>query len=218
MTRYRTYHELSRHETLGVDYRIRFREGTSGIAVMAVHGGDIEPGTTEIADAVAGDRHTFYTFSGLKPAGNGVLHLASRHFDEPCGVGLARDSRVVVTIHGCSDERPIVYLGGRHDTLKERCREALSAAGFTVGESVRFPGRHPDNTCNRGRQAMGVQLEISAGLRRRMFGSLKRAHRVQPLPAFGRLVAAVGSALDAALSSWPAATGLSTDTTTGGER
>jgi phage replication-related protein YjqB (UPF0714/DUF867 family) len=70
MTPYASYCALQVNETLGVDYRIRVRRGCSGIAVMAIHGGGIEPGTTEIAEAVAGDRHTFYTFSGLKPEGN----------------------------------------------------------------------------------------------------------------------------------------------------
>ncbi len=48
------------NETKGKDYRIHLRHGKSGILVMAPHGGGIEPGTTEIADAVAGAERSFY--------------------------------------------------------------------------------------------------------------------------------------------------------------
>ncbi len=49
-----------------LDYLILSRQGTSGIAVMAPHGGGIEPGTSEIANRVAGDEHAYYSFEGLK--------------------------------------------------------------------------------------------------------------------------------------------------------
>ena len=66
MSKYRTFRQLSACETEDIDYRIRCRPGRTGIAVVAIHGGGIEPGTSEIAEAVAGDRHSFYTFRGIK--------------------------------------------------------------------------------------------------------------------------------------------------------
>ena len=54
MEKYFCYRDLKMHEVQDRDYRIDFRYGCSKIAVMAPHGGGIEPGTTEIADAVAG--------------------------------------------------------------------------------------------------------------------------------------------------------------------
>ena len=101
MLPYHSYRELKENETEGQDYRIRKKWGPSGIAVMAPHGGGIEPGTTEIAEAVAGKAHTFYSFSGLKAKGNARLHITSRRFDEPVGVAIAEHSDVVLTIHGC---------------------------------------------------------------------------------------------------------------------
>lgn len=67
--KYSNYDELSCHEPKGIDYRIRC-VSSSDIAILAIHGGKIEPGTTEIAEAVAKNQHSFYTFEGLKPTGN----------------------------------------------------------------------------------------------------------------------------------------------------
>jgi phage replication-related protein YjqB (UPF0714/DUF867 family) len=196
MTKYRSFEELAANETDGVDYRIRERYGLSGIAVIAIHGGGIEPGTTEIAEAVAGERHAFYTFSGLKPSGNACLHITSRHFNEPRGLRLVQHARTVVSIHGCGDTEPVVLLGGRFVRLGQRIKKSLEDAGFSVRRSVRFPGLSPHNICNRCRLRMGVQLEISAGLRSRMFENLSRAQRKKPSPLLSRLVSAVRAELD----------------------
>jgi phage replication-related protein YjqB (UPF0714/DUF867 family) len=98
---YYNYNDLLNHEREGVDFRIRWREGVTGLCVMAVHGGEIEPGTSEIAHAIAGDDHAFYSFEGLKPSRNSVLHITSVVFDEPTAITLAKASATVVTIHGC---------------------------------------------------------------------------------------------------------------------
>ncbi len=111
MSSYCSFEELIKHEAINIDYRIRVRHGTSGIAVMAIHGGGIEPGTTEIAESLAADKHTFYTFSGIKAAHNSRLYIPSQKFDDPLGVETARNADTVVTIHGCRDMRKIVYLG-----------------------------------------------------------------------------------------------------------
>jgi phage replication-related protein YjqB (UPF0714/DUF867 family) len=162
---------------------------------MAIHGGGIEPGTTEIAEAIAGTHHAFYSFSGIKPAGNYSLHMTSTHFDEPLGVELAAKSQTVLTIHGCGDAAASVYLGGRNLPLKEAIHGCLRRAGFSVSESERFPGLNRRNICNRCRLEMGVQLELSIGLRQRMFGHLARTHRKAPGPQFHQFVTAVRKGL-----------------------
>jgi len=196
MRKYRSFEELAANETDGIDFRIREREGLSGIALIAIHGGGIEPGTTEIAEAVAGDRHAFYTFSGLKPTGNASLHMTSRHFNEPRCLCLVQRTYTVVSIHGCGDAEPVVFLGGRFDRLGQRIKKSIEYAGFTVRRSVRFPGLSPLNICNRCRLRMGVQLEISAGLRSRMFENLSRLQRKKPSVLFSRFVSAMQAALD----------------------
>lgn len=196
MEKYRSFQELATNETDGGDYRIRVRSGLSGVAVIAIHGGGIEPGTTEIAEAVAGERHAFYTFSGLKPGGNGCLHIKSRHFNEPRGLRLVQGALTVVSIHGCGDTEPVVLLGGRFTRLGQRIKQSLEDAGFSVRRSGRFSGMSPHNICNRCHLRMGVQLEISAGLRSRLFGSLTRSQRKKPSALLSRFVPAVLAALD----------------------
>lgn len=195
MAPYRTYRELKGNETEGQDYRIRKKWGPSGIAVMAPHGGGIEPGTTEIAEAVAGQAHTFYSFSGLKAQGNARLHITSRSFDEPVGGGIAEHSDAVLTIHGCKGADRTVNIGGQDRRLKEKIKNALRHADFPVRKSTRFLGIHPQNICNRSRRGMGVQLEISAGLRREMFPDLSRIERKNRTETFERFVRALREAL-----------------------
>jgi len=188
---YRSFADLQANEIRDVDYRIRVHYGRSGIAIMAIHGGGIEPGTTEIAEAVAGDVHTFYTFSGLKARGNACLHMSSRRFDEPQGIGIARQARTVVAIHGCGDSTTMTYVGGRHHRLKREIKAALAGAGFPVADALRFPGVHPGNVCNKNRSGMGVQLEISMAMRLRLFEDMLRLHRKRVTPRFSAYVQAL---------------------------
>ena len=69
-----TYAALARLNRAGVDYTIAFIYGHTRFAVMAPHGGGIEPGTSELACAIAGKQHSYYTFSGIKTSGNRLLH------------------------------------------------------------------------------------------------------------------------------------------------
>lgn len=193
---YPSFAALREKETFGVDYAIRVRKGHSGIAVMAIHGGGIEPGTTEIADAIAGDLHTFYSFNGLKPSGNAALHISSRKFDEPIGSEIAEHARIVVAIHGCKDRKAMTYVGGRHAPLKLRVKHALAAAGFPVADAIRFPGVNPKNICNRNRLGMGLQLEISHGMRQQLFADLSRLQRNRVTPAFSAYTHALQAGID----------------------
>lgn len=195
MEKYNSFSDLSRWETAGVDYRIIKRAGGSGITVMSIHGGGIEPGTTKIADAVAGKTHSFYSFSGAKSRGNKRLHITSTRFDEPVGLCLVRKSDTVVTIHGCRDGESVVYIGGRNIGLGEKLRCALNTAGFTSRPAARLPGMHPQNICNLCRSGSGVQLEISAGLRREMFGPKRRMQPQMTTRVFKRFVFALQTAL-----------------------
>jgi phage replication-related protein YjqB (UPF0714/DUF867 family) len=219
MDTYSTYRDLQCHETQGIDYELILREGASGIAIMAPHGGGIEPGTLDIADALAGHEHTYYAFKGIKPAGNPVLHLTCTRFDEPLGVVVARRAEVVVTIHGCSESSETVFVGGRHRELKAAICTALRAAGFRALVAAR-PGLQAvkrANLCNRGRSGRGVQLEISAGLRSKLLIGLNTHQEGRPTPLFALFVAAIRQVL--ALGEWcrPHAPQASEPLTSGGK-
>jgi phage replication-related protein YjqB (UPF0714/DUF867 family) len=193
--RYNRFAELSRHEKEGVDFRITLRSGASGIAVVAPHGGGIEPGTTRIARAIAAGEHTFYSFEGLKVSGNKRLHLTSTEFDEPIGMNAIKGANTVLTIHGCKELKAVIYIGGLNLELRKRILGVLELAGFTVGEHAGLMGGDPENLCNRGKSGGGVQLEISSGLRHLMFAELTRQGREKTTPVFHRFVTAVREAI-----------------------
>ncbi len=195
MERYHSYQDLKVHEKEGWDYEIHARPGQSGILVMAPHGGGIEPGTTEIADAVAGKDHAYYSFDGRKKKGNTSLHITSRHFDEPIGTSLAEKSEMVIAIHGCQGKEEVVYVGGLDYVTREEIRQALTSAGFSVRETPRFPGKNARNICNRCHTRKGVQLEVSYGLRCRMFDDLSRILREGTTLVFNHFVSALRQAL-----------------------
>ena len=98
--KYKNFEDLARHETAGVDFRVLVRRARAALAIVAPHGGGIEPGTSELADAVAAEGPSFYAFEGLKASGNVDLHITSTRFDEPLCVDLLAASDVVVTLHG----------------------------------------------------------------------------------------------------------------------
>src|SRR5512138_1418022 len=98
--RYPDFATLSRNERAGVDFDILVRQARREFAIVAPHAGGIEPGTSEIADAIAASNFSYYAFEGLKPRGNADLHITSTRFDEPMCLRLIGQSEVVLTIHG----------------------------------------------------------------------------------------------------------------------
>jgi len=119
---YCNFEELSRNETAGVDYRVLLRQAAASFAIVAPHGGGVEPGTSEIAGGIAGDEFSFYAFEGLKTKGNAVLHITSTHFDEPLCLTLIGRSSLVITIHGeeSTDDGEGVFVGGFNDPVQAR--------------------------------------------------------------------------------------------------
>jgi len=107
---YQSFFELSANERPGLDFQIRTRRGPTGILVLAPHGGNIEPGCSEIADACAAEEHSLYAFEGLKPRGNRRLHIVSTKFDEPICRQLLEQSRTAIVIHGCRQPDDRIYL------------------------------------------------------------------------------------------------------------
>jgi phage replication-related protein YjqB (UPF0714/DUF867 family) len=134
---------------------------------MAPHGGKIEPMTSEIAEAIAKDDYSFYSFEGLKTDGNSVLHIESHLFDEPRALKAVERADVVVTVHGqLNHKEEFVMVGGLHVDLRSEIRRELEAAGFqTRPPTEGLQGIDPDNICNRGRWKGGVQLEVSRKVR-----------------------------------------------------
>lgn len=194
--------ELAYTEQEGGDFIISCRDVDSPVAVMAPHGGGIEPGTVDIADALAGRDFAFYAFSGIKKSGNRHLHLTSNRFDEPIGLKIAQKAAVVVAVHGNREESEVVFVGGRNHSLKKRICQALTAAGFRaeISDLPGIRGISPENICNRGTSGEGVQLEISRGLREKMFEHFERRSRRKKTHVFYEFVDTIKKALLSAAS------------------
>lgn len=176
MDKYADFAELEQNEREGEDYAILYRKADSEFAVMAPHGGGIEPGTLEIADAIAGSEHTFYAFKGIKKSGNKILHINSNRYDEPIGLKTSKNAVIVVSIHGCRDQNEIVFIGGKNQELKQKIMCALKTAGVraVISEVPGLRGISPENICNKCKSGKGVQLEISRGLREKMYDNIDR--------------------------------------------
>jgi phage replication-related protein YjqB (UPF0714/DUF867 family) len=195
------YERLARAAREGIDYRLELRRTYSGVSHIAVHGGGIEAGTAEAADAVAAaNGQDYYAFVGLRRSGNYELHITSTLFDEPTCVELQRASRRTVSYHGCAGAAPIIHLGRGDPQLKRQAGRALTEAGFVVAWDTtdELDGSDHRNICNRNASGAGLQLELSAGLRASFFpgGRLGRATRESGArtEVFARFVAALASA------------------------
>ncbi|MDY0885202.1 poly-gamma-glutamate hydrolase family protein [Dongia soli] len=166
--RYENFAELAEHETGGTDYRIRVLARDLSAAIIAPHGGQIEPGTTELAVAIAGKTYCLYLFEGIrKNRPHGDLHVTSTRFDEPLCLELIGRCDRVLALHGLAGTGSNVYVGGLDTALRDEICTALNAAGFVseIDTSGSHAANSPDNICNKGRQQAGAQLELTRGLR-----------------------------------------------------
>ena len=206
MDTYPGYNALRKCHHEGKDYVILLRDADTRLAVMAPHGGGIEPGTVDVADAVAAGDFTFYAFKGLMKSGNRVLHLGSTRFDEPVGLSVADKADLVLTIHGCRGTTAEILIGGKLGALKESLRQSLTLAGFQARMSAQpgLRGMDPENICNRFAPRGGVQLELTRELREAMFHHLDNRSFRGKTPLFFDFVQAVRRPLLEQLDKLPA--------------
>jgi phage replication-related protein YjqB (UPF0714/DUF867 family) len=178
---YASFAQLARYEREGTDYQRYWARGASRLLIAAPHGGGIEPGTSEVAAALAGGTHALYVFEGYKGEENRRMHVTSTRFNDPQLAILLGESEYVATVHGCREAQPMVFVGGLYENWVHQAIDLLCQAGFSAKhDKSHHAGRLPANLCNRGRRGMGVQFELSRGLRRQMFASLTHTGRQYP--------------------------------------
>jgi phage replication-related protein YjqB (UPF0714/DUF867 family) len=181
---------------------------TQGL-VLAIHGGGIEKGTSEIALATAGYHpgtmtpvvdgyalYDFWLFEGLMPSDNGRLHVTASNYDDPIATELVRNARRCVSLHGCADKqaRGKIQVGGRDHELREIVLEELVGAGFAaeIATDPMLDGDLPDNIANQTKCGGCAQLEMGTSLRASLFGTDTRPHRKNTTKQkFWRLVGAL---------------------------
>lgn len=202
---YANFADLAAHEVYGVDYNIEVSDVPGArIMCLAVHGGGIEPGSTECAYELSriGRPRKFYSFNGTKGPGlNGTLHITSTNFDEPQAVAAVADAYRCVSMHGYFDVIPgeqVCYMGGLDTILRERIAEHLNAAGIiAVPAPAEVQGKQSTNIANTTRLDGGVQLEMTRSLRDSFFvgGADTLASRQNKTAAFWIFLGAVNAAI-----------------------
>lgn len=155
-------------------FEVHAIDRNSNTLIMAIHGGKIEPGTTELADAIACMTYNQYTLMGIKQHGNSDLHVTSKHFREPIAVHMASNAEVLVSVHGCA-EGDTIFVGGRDHRLADCIEEYLGMVGIKAigfdAEDNPWPAQELDNICNMTWRDQGVQLEIPRAVRDRLMGN-----------------------------------------------
>ena len=161
--RYKNFRDLADCET---EFYVQYRDRQSEVSIIAPHGGNIEPNTTEIARLIAADDLNLFCFNGLKAGSNRDLHITSHRFDHPQALTLVRSASIVIAVHGCFVVERVIYIGGLDRELMEETGRQLDRLNLkNECGNKRFAGINPDNICNRGLRRKGMQIEISRPLR-----------------------------------------------------
>jgi phage replication-related protein YjqB (UPF0714/DUF867 family) len=181
--------------------------------VLAIHGGGIETGTSELALAVAGFHpdtlapaadgrglHDFWLFEGLLPEGNGRLHVTASHYDDRIAKELVKNARRCISLHGCQDDQANgkIQVGGLDKKLREIVLEELDAADIPaqLATDELLDGNEPENIGNSTKVKGCAQLEMGTEFRHCLFGIDTRAKRKKTTKdKFWTLVAALRAAL-----------------------
>jgi len=172
--------------------KIITRSTTSEVAVIAIHGGEMEPGTSELADEIAGSNYNFYTYYGNSVA----KHITATLYNEPIGRNLVESSMRTLSIHGCDGVDKFTYVGGLDKGLAEKVKKNLVAAGFTIKTAPKnLDASDPINIVNSNGSGQGVQIELSRGLRESFYEDLTESGRQNKTEAFYQYVAAIKAAL-----------------------
>ncbi len=203
---YSSLDELKKDCKQDVDYRIRSTDRKSRATIVSPHGGNIEIGTSELAEAIAHDRYNLFDFAGLRPGQGRKTHVTSSHFRDPVLQRLLGASEVCIAIHGMKGTKDLIYSGGLNAKLKRIITEKLQAAGFDVNANPpRLTGADKDNFVNLPTKA-GVQLELSRGLREKLMTALSGIKSGDALEqpdaiVFVRFVEAVRAAIEEYLTN-----------------
>ena len=182
--------------------------------VLAIHGGGIEGGTSEVALAVAGFHpatfaqaadglgfHDLWIFEGLLSSGNSDLHVTSTEYDDPIALELVQNARRCISLHGFGDADAggKDQIGGLDTELKSIVLEELTAAGIPARIATsQLDGSDPFNICNRTKSGAGVQLEMGTTFRASLFApncNTRELRKNNTNADFDKLVLALRTAL-----------------------
>lgn len=195
--KYSSFKQLFRKERSGTDFTITSLEGQTNTLILVPHGGGIEPGTSELGQAIASHDYSLYDFKGIKATNNKDLHIASTVDSEPIALKIVRSSERTISLHGCKGKEEIVYIGGKDSTLGKTIAKQLANVGIVakIATQDHIAGTSDSNICNKNLRMKGVQLELTEGLRSKMFHGLNRSGRERTTDLFNQFVTAIRNAL-----------------------
>lgn len=191
---YESTSQLFKNTKENVDYRIEIENRLSPVSVIAIHSGGIEAGTGEIAREIANiGQYKYYSFNGIRDSEsdspkNLELHVTSHKFlHTPC-LELVSNSIATVSIHGADEKNELSFVGGKNFVHANFIKEELRKSGFYVEDNIRegLEGYAVLNICNRNMRNMGVQIEVSQGLRKMLFSEnwKLKSNRINPTNEF----------------------------------
>jgi phage replication-related protein YjqB (UPF0714/DUF867 family) len=196
---FNSFAELVLNSDLNLDYRVLVVDRGVSTTIVCIHGGAIEPLTSELAAAIAGSEYNLYDLQGLRSGDNSALRIPVARFDEVRLFTLLKRSQVALCIDGAPGLDSVVHVGGSNALLKQILREQLSQSDFQVCASHTTGAAHDPARFYNASLMGGVLLELSAALRAEMtLQSLISRGWQQPSSwqePFFRFAAAVRSAL-----------------------
>lgn len=197
---YRNFAELDNDNECGVDYTVihEFND-ESDLVIIAPHGENIEPLTSELTTETSKNiSSSYYIFGGIRPKNNFELHITSANFDEPVALSFLNSSNYALSYHGYSGDEPNTIIGGLDEDLLLSVLDSLQSHGFSAEKATtRFTATNPNNIVNRTKTGMGVQLELSSA-QRQLFtesGQMNRKSRQSLTEDFHRYVESVKQGL-----------------------
>lgn len=182
---YKNFEELKADTKEDRDWQINSKTtNNKDILVTAIHGGGIEPGTSELAKIISKKGNfNLYSFEGLLKSNNAKLHITSTRFDDPKLKDMTSKSDETVSIHGIREDKKVVYIGGKDKDIAKSIRKELENEDFNVENSPDYVnGDSSQNIINKNDTGSGVQLEISTEYRKSFFedDELGRSTRENP--------------------------------------
>jgi phage replication-related protein YjqB (UPF0714/DUF867 family) len=170
---FQNFAELSAAYTEGTDFTVKYEKKGTDVAVIAIHGGGIEVGSSELMYAIQAQRPTWswYEFNARLSSGNSVLHLTSTHFDDQRAIDVVSSVDRVVSVHGAAGTEAKTLIGGLDVLTKDFIERELVKRGFVVEKATTesgIAGQEPLNIANRSKLG-GVQLELTTKQRAVLF-------------------------------------------------
>jgi phage replication-related protein YjqB (UPF0714/DUF867 family) len=165
---YSSLSELVSNCEANLDYRVQITDRGAAASIISIHGGAIEPLTSELTAAIACEDYNRYDLSGLRIIDNKTLRIPVNRFDDVRLYTLLKRSQIALAVDGVPGAVPVVHLGGGNPLLKQIINDQLIRSGFQVKPPYTAGAAHDPARFYNAATTGGVLLELSETLRAKM--------------------------------------------------